>query len=180
MTATDSKAVDLLARADRLLAGYQTSYTGKLHRWREDYARWKRAARAGRPTSLIVEDHEGIRELLRDLLQALGAEVVEAWDAVGATAAWRRRREHGGFALAVLDNQFPAEKGLVTGSYAEPFAKLMRDETRVLVYSGDDALEPVCAELGVRFVSKGARFEELRATVEELLGLGGRTKGGSA
>lgn len=110
-----------------------------------------------RPRALVVDDHEDVRRVVVATVETLGFDVTQAWDAAGALAAWKARRHDGPFALAVLDNFFPAHKGAFSRPHAVPFARLIREDgVPVVVFSGDVSWEDGAelTELGVEWIQK--------------------------
>ena len=117
-------------------------------------------------TALVVEDDEPIRALVVGYLREAGWLVTEALSAEAALAAWRvAESSDQGFDLAVLDNRIPTHWGLPPVPHGLAMAEVMRDEARVVVYSGDDIREG-CDALGVEFVGKGDPKELRRVLLE--------------
>jgi signal transduction histidine kinase len=67
------------------------------------------ALRGGAETILVAEDHEGIREMVRELLQTLGYRVLEARNGEEAVALFTQHEDE--IALVVLDVAMPKLEG---------------------------------------------------------------------
>ena len=65
-----------------------------------------------RPLFLVVDDEEGIRSLLTDILEDLGYAVVAAEDGEGALAAMERDRAE--IRLVICDYVLPGKSGIET------------------------------------------------------------------
>ena len=119
---------------------------------------------AGEPaTILLVEDHEGVRELAGILLRALGHEVLEAADGGSALAIVRQQR---GIALLVTDVQLPGLSGL-------ELARKVLDECPamgVIFLSGHPGPLDLPRGARVRFVPKPFTSESFAEALDSLAG----------
>ncbi len=121
---------------------------------------------AGKRRILVVDDEEAIRDMMRDILETAGYEVVEATDGVDALEVYRR--EWGRITLVLLDMVMPRMGGL------ETFRRLLGIDRsiRVLVcsgYSESDQAQRAIREGALGFLPKPFTMSELLARVEKVL-----------
>ncbi len=119
---------------------------------------------AGEPvTILLVEDHEGVRELAGILLRALGHEVLEAADGESALAIVREKR---GVLLLMTDLQLPGLSGL-------ELARKVLDQfpaMGVIFLSGHPGPLDLPRGARVRFVPKPFTGESFAEALKSLAG----------
>jgi len=118
---------------------------------------------SNRPTLLVCEDEESLRELVR-VVVGPGFRLAEAGDGVEASAKARELRPD----VVVLDLMLPLRHGLYV------LRDIRRDpalsHTRVLaITAGDHPEESVLAEGADRMLRKPFEPGQLKAAVEELL-----------
>ncbi|MFQ5877956.1 MAG: GAF domain-containing protein [Acidobacteriota bacterium] len=114
---------------------------------------------------LVVDDEESIRQLMRDVLEGRGVEVLAARDGVEALDVYRR--EWGRIEFVVLDMLMPRLSGL------ETFRRLrgMDRRVRVLLSSGDSNNEQArtaMKEGALGLLAKPFTMSELLAWVDRL------------
>jgi len=114
-------------------------------------------------TTLLVEDDEGVRELLGILLPSLGYEVVEAADGMSALDLAREKRD---FGLLVTDPQMPGLSG------AELARQILEEfpDIHVLFLSGYPRSSELPQGARVAFLPKPFDPESLEETLKELFG----------
>ena len=116
---------------------------------------------------MVVEDEEGVRELLRKVLMEHGHTVLEARH--GKDALLLAERYERPIELLVTDVVMPEMGG---AELARRMAE-RRPETKVLYVSGytnDEVLRRGITSLGPTFVQKPFSPEDLRARVQTILG----------
>ncbi len=118
-----------------------------------------------RDTLLIVEDHQAVRELLRDTLGArLGLKVIEAGDMVEGLAQARRHRPR----LAIVDLGLPGANGI-------EFLRRLRREcaaTRSLVFTSlrNPQIARGLVQAGAHgFVEKTSSLTQLKLAASAIL-----------
>ncbi|MBX3063482.1 MAG: response regulator [Anaerolineae bacterium] len=114
---------------------------------------------------LVVEDSSDMRQLLRDLLSALGHEVVEAADGLeGVNAALHLHPD-----LIILDLMMP----IVHGS---SFLQLKQDtpgieNIPVLIVSAHSEVDQIARRWGIKsWLAKPVRISELDHSIGQILG----------
>ncbi|HKY45463.1 MAG TPA: response regulator [Pyrinomonadaceae bacterium] len=85
---------------------------------------------SGKPTILIVEDHDDTRELLRTLYEMWGCRVVEACNGLEAVDAASRERP----ALILMDGNLPLLDGL--GATRRIRENRLLDDVRIVALTG--------------------------------------------
>ena len=121
---------------------------------------------ARRGTILLVDDEEGVRRMLKALLERLGYDVIVAADGIEGLAAGERHQ--GRIDLLVTDMMMPRMHGK---ELSERFTA-RRPETRVLFTSGyadDDVIERGLLDADMAFIQKPFSMEELGDKIRELL-----------
>jgi len=125
----------------------------------------RRARDSGRSLLLIIEDDEGVRESLIDLL-ASRFDVLAAADAEAGTELAREHRPD----LVLLDRFLPSGDGLMV---LEALQRDARTEAMPVIFLTGDADEATlerCLELGaVDFIHKPASARELLARIDRAL-----------
>jgi two-component system, cell cycle sensor histidine kinase and response regulator CckA len=124
---------------------------------------------AGTETILLVEDEDGMREVVRELLEELGYRVLEA--ASGSAALELVRSHQGRIQLLFTDVIMQHMNGR---ELAEQVVQL-RPETKVLFMSGyaDDAIRRYgMLEPGISLLQKPFSSSELARRIRELLDAG--------
>jgi CheY-like chemotaxis protein len=114
---------------------------------------------------LIAEDHEEMRRLVVELLEAQGYEVREATDTQGVLDEVARERPD----LLILDVNMPGDGGVAALEAIRGDRELQR--MPVLLLSGSvDLVAGLAAELGaVAHLPKPFAVDEFNATVRRLL-----------
>jgi len=116
---------------------------------------------------LVIDDEENVRDLLRDVLEERGHEVLEASDGDLGSALYRERPAD----LVITDIIMPNKEGL------ETILDLRRDypEVKIIAISGGSRVGrhdvlPLARTLGaLRTFSKPFNLRELIDAVDELL-----------
>ena len=124
------------------------------------------AAPQGKETILLVEDEEGVRGLVRTLLEELGYTVHEASN--GADAVELYNKLHGKVDLVISDLIMPKLGGLDLSAQL----KAKRPDLRIIFMSGyaDQAIDNPQLQSGNQiFLSKPFRAETLARAVREVL-----------
>src|SRR5688572_14593270 len=127
--------------------------------------------RAGRPLVLVVDDEEGIRSLLTDILADLGYDAVSAPDGDAALAALKKAAQPP--ALAIIDLVMPGKGGVETLRSLRQLAPKMA----VIVSTGYDdqiqedglALSEVARLEDFETLAKPYKIDELARTIEKAL-----------
>ncbi|MCZ6904837.1 MAG: response regulator [Acidobacteria bacterium] len=117
-------------------------------------------------TILVVEDEEGVRQLMREFLAGKGYTILEARD--GTEAIQLAQQHRGPIHLLMTDVVMPGMSG---GDLAQRLASL-RPETKVIFVSGytDDAIvQHGVREEGTVFLQKPFSLDALARTVREVL-----------
>ncbi len=117
-------------------------------------------------TILVVEDEEGVRQLMREFLAGKGYTILEARD--GTEAIQLAQQHRGPIHLLMTDVVMPGMSG---GDLAQRLASL-RPETKVIYVSGytDDAIvQHGVREEGTVFLQKPFSLDALARTVREVL-----------
>jgi CheY-like chemotaxis protein len=119
-----------------------------------------------RETVLLVEDAKRVREVVREILEMSGYEVLEARH--GAEALQISGRHHGSIRLMVTDVVMPEMSGRELAQRLAP----LRPDMRVLYMSGytDDAIvKHGVLDAGIAFIAKPFTPDALAAKVREVL-----------
>lgn len=120
-------------------------------------------------TILLVEDQRNVREMVREILELKGYDVLEAADA--SEALQRCERHQGPIHLLLTDVQMPG----MNGCQLAGLVAAVRAETKVLLMSGhaDDALLRYGIEtLGAAYIQKPFLPSSLLNTVQAVLEAG--------
>jgi PAS domain S-box-containing protein len=123
-------------------------------------------ARGGAETILLVEDHYGVREMTRAVLQTSGYRVLDAGDGLEALSLCER--EQGPIDLLLTDAIMP----ITSGREVAERAMAMRPSIRVLFMSGfteDEVLRKQFAAGRIAFIQKPFETDELIAKVRQVL-----------
>jgi two-component system cell cycle sensor histidine kinase/response regulator CckA len=118
-------------------------------------------------TVLLVEDDESLRELIREILQANGYEVLEAEDPMKAIETVERHQ--GPIHLLLTDILMPGMNGPVLAQRVRD----RRPDVRVLYMSGhteDSVAQSGLVEPGALLISKPFTQESLARKLREALG----------
>ena len=102
----------------------------------------------GKPTVLVVDDEQGVRDWLRIDFELSGWTVYEAEDGIEAIGRWLELRPD----IAVLDEMMPGMTGLETARRireTEPDAHLLMFSASV-----DKKVRAEAERIGVQFISK--------------------------
>lgn len=123
---------------------------------------------------LIIDDHEGIREVLSDRIESMGYDHEQADSQNAATELLRKRR----FDLVLLDQELPVRKGKPTNKQvgrnllAQIREEGLNQETPVMIVTGHDGNDPMVA---CDFMRNGADYflpkimlEHLEAKIREV------------
>jgi two-component system, cell cycle sensor histidine kinase and response regulator CckA len=123
-------------------------------------------SKSGSETVLIVEDEEGVRRLLRYILESRGYKVLEAAD--GEQALHVCRESDGGIQLVVTDMIMPRMGGR---ELAVRLSEMVPDLKIVFMsgYTDDVLLRTGELRRGMSFLQKPLRPETLAAKVREAL-----------
>jgi hypothetical protein len=114
---------------------------------------------------LLADDNESPREVIREMLEALGHEVVaEAKDGGEALGIFEQNRD--GFDLVVTDYRMPR----LTGTQLAHGVRLLRPELPVIIVTGDEPNRLVPQDHGCPVLQKPFRMEQLRDLIAQLLG----------
>jgi len=122
--------------------------------------------RHGQGKVLLVDDQEPVREVARDMLQALGYEVVVASD--GLEGVERYRELWAGIDLVIVDMVMPN----LSGGDCYRRIKEINPEARVVLSSGytlEGTIQDVMNEGIVAFIQKPYRLEELSRVVDKAM-----------
>jgi len=124
------------------------------------------ALRTGQGRVLLVDDQEPVREVARDMLQALGYEVVTATDGLEGVA--RYRELWAGIDLVIVDMVMPHLSG------GDCFRRIreINPAARVVLSSGytmEGAIQEVMKEGIVAFIQKPYRLAELSRVVDRAM-----------
>jgi two-component system cell cycle response regulator DivK len=113
---------------------------------------------------LVVEDSDDMRLMMRDLLNTLGHEVVEALDGLdGVTAALRTRP-----ALVILDLMMPTAPGASFLDFKRTTPGL--EHLVVIVISAHSEIEDIARGYGAdAWMAKPVRIQDLSKLIESLL-----------
>ena len=128
--------------------------------------RSEEATGSRRQTILLVEDAKRVREVVREILEMSGYEVLEARH--GAEALQISSRHHGPILLMVTDVVMPEMSGRELAQRLAP----LRPDMRVLYMSGytDDAIvKHGVLDAGIAFIAKPFTPDALAAKVREVL-----------
>ncbi|HYU16481.1 MAG TPA: ATP-binding protein [Candidatus Acidoferrum sp.] len=128
--------------------------------------RSEEAIASRRQTILLVEDAKRVREVVREILEMSGYEVLEARH--GAEALQISGRHHGPILLMVTDVVMPEMSGRELAQRLAP----LRPHMRVLYMSGytDDAIvKHGVLDAGIAFIAKPFTPDALAAKVREVL-----------
>src|SRR6266540_6600081 len=123
-------------------------------------------AAPGRETILLVEDAKRVREVVREILEMSGYEVLEARQ--GAEALKISGRHQGPIHLMVTDVVMPQMSGRELAQRLAP----LRPDMRVLYMSGytdDDIVRHGVLDAGIAFISKPFTPDALAAKTREVL-----------
>jgi len=123
-------------------------------------------AAPGRETILLVEDAKRVREVVREILEMSGYEVLEARQ--GAEALKISGRHQGPIHLMVTDVVMPEMSGRELAQRLAP----LRPDMRVLYMSGytdDDIVRHGVLDAGIAFISKPFTPDALAAKTREVL-----------
>lgn len=118
-----------------------------------------------RPRVLVVDDEGPIREVLRDYLELLECDAVEAASAAEARALL----EASSFDLILTDFAMPGEDGLQVAR----LARRVRPMVPVVILSGfatDAVANRRIREGGFTFVTKPVGFDAFQVVIEQALG----------
>jgi two-component system, cell cycle sensor histidine kinase and response regulator CckA len=118
-------------------------------------------------TVLLVEDEESLRELIREILQASGYEVLEAEDPMKAIETVERHE--GAIHLLLTDILMPGMNGPVLAQRVRD----RRPDIRVVYMSGhteDSVAQSGLVEPGALLISKPFTQESLARKLREALG----------
>jgi two-component system cell cycle sensor histidine kinase/response regulator CckA len=118
-------------------------------------------------TVLLVEDEESLRELIREILQASGYEVLEAEDPMKAIETVERHE--GAIHLLLTDILMPGMNGPVLAQRVRD----RRPDIRVVYMSGhteDSVAQSGLIEPGALLISKPFTHESLDRKLREALG----------
>jgi len=120
----------------------------------------------GRETILIVDDERMIRELVKDILESKGYQVLTAPDGASAIELFQRRRSS--IDLVILDMIMPGMSGIETMRKL----KAIESEVKAILSSGfsEDERTREFIDLGVKlFLQKPYRTEDLSNAVRRVL-----------
>ncbi len=120
----------------------------------------------GSETILLVEDHDGLRESVQEMLQALGYQVLAACN--GRQAVEQFKEKSGQIDLVVMDVVMPSQGGLE--AYLEISA--MQRGVAVIFTSGYAAESATLAHLmasGAHFLQKPYNLPKLSQTIRNVL-----------
>ncbi len=120
----------------------------------------------GRGKILIIDDEEGVREVLSDMLRHLGYEVVSVSDGVEALTYYQEKGHE--IDAVILDMVMPRMKG------KECFQKLRALNSRVKVilssgYDRNEAVQEILDEGVQGFVQKPYRVQQLSEVIAKVL-----------
>jgi CheY-like chemotaxis protein len=114
-------------------------------------------------TILIADDDKGMIRLLRTILEPLGIQVRETYDATSALAIIQNSPP----ALAILDINMPGGNGISACEMLKSDKNMARVPVIILSGKSDDATRARCMQMGAHFVCKGA---EAPAEIKRLVG----------
>ncbi len=121
----------------------------------------------GRGRILLVDDQEPVREVAKDMLEALGYEVITAADGLEGVSRYRDMWRE--IALVILDMVMPN----MSGGDCFRRMKEINPKARVVLSSGysmDGAIQDVMNEGIIAFIQKPYRLEELSRVVGTAVG----------
>ena len=121
----------------------------------------------GRGRILLVDDQEPVREVGKDMLEALGYEVITAADGLGGVSRYRDLWRE--IDLVILDMVMP----IMSGGDCFRRMKEINPKARVVLSSGysmDGAIQDVMDEGILAFIQKPYRLEELSRVVGTAVG----------
>ena len=126
-----------------------------------------RALPRGRGRILLVDDQEPVREVAKDMLEALGYDVITAEDGLGGVSRYRDLWRE--IDLVILDMVMPNMSG------GDCFRRMkgINPKARVILSSGysmDGAIQDVMNEGILAFIQKPYRLEELSRVVGTAVG----------
>jgi CheY-like chemotaxis protein len=110
---------------------------------------------------LVIDDDEGMRHLLFELLAPLGHQIIMARSAEEGLA----QLPYYTFDAAFLDHNLPGMEGLVLGEYL----KKNNPDLKIALVTGDTSprLERLCREYDITFIGKPFERSEVVSVVEE-------------
>ena len=121
----------------------------------------------GRGRILLVDDQETVREVARDMLEALGYEVITASDGLEGVSRYRDLWRE--IDLVIVDMVMPN----LSGGDCFRRMKEINPRTRVILSSGysmEGAIQDVMNEGILAFIQKPYRLEELSRVVGTAVG----------
>ena len=121
----------------------------------------------GRGKILLVDDQEPVREVAKDMLEALGYEVITAADGLEGISRYRELWRE--IDLVILDMVMPN----LSGGDCFRRMKEINPKARVVLSSGysmDGAIQDVMNEGILAFIQKPYRLEELSRVVGTAVG----------
>jgi CheY-like chemotaxis protein len=120
------------------------------------------------PTVLIADDDTGLIRLLRTVLQPLGVDIRETYDAISALTLIQRAPPD----LVILDINMPAGNGLSACEMLMTDKWLSRVPVIILTGQSDDATRDRCLKMGAHYVLKGPEaIAEVKGLVGSLLSI---------
>lgn len=121
---------------------------------------------------LIADDHEDIRRVLRDFLEARHHEVLEATDGAQAFMLADKETPH----LIIMDVVMPGVYGTTAVQKLHDYAETAHIPVIIISGSTDQkVIHRFLQSPRVRFLPKPVDLERLEATIRELLPKGGYT-----
>jgi CheY-like chemotaxis protein len=119
-------------------------------------------------TILIGDDDVGLIRLLRTVLEPLGVQIRETYDATSALALIQRSPP----ALVILDISMPGGNGLSACEMMRTDKNMARVPVIILSGRSDDATRSRCEQMSAQFVCKGPNaLSEIKRHVTSLLSL---------
>jgi two-component system, sensor histidine kinase and response regulator len=119
------------------------------------------------PSILIADDDPDIVRLLRTVLEPLGAQIRETYDATSALAMIQRSPP----SLVIFDIAMPGGNGLSACEMLKTDKSMAHVPVIILSWRSDDATLNRCKEMGAHFVCKGPEaLSEVKRLVDNLLG----------
>jgi CheY-like chemotaxis protein len=120
------------------------------------------------PTILIADDDIGLVRVLRTVLEPLGIQIRETYDATSALTLIQRSPPN----LVVLDITMPGGNGLSACEMLKTDKNMERVPVIILSGRSDDLTRSRCMQMGAHFVCKGPdAVSEVRRVVVSLLGM---------
>lgn len=122
----------------------------------------------GNRSILIADDDVGLIRLMRTVLEPLGVQIRETYDATSALAIIQRSPP----GLVIFDVTMPGGNGLSACEMLKTDVKMAGIPVIILSGRSDDATRNRCLQMGAHFVCKGPQaLSEIKRHVVNLLAL---------